>query len=222
MSPHGAVVPIETNMTIQRRGIMFAISSPSGAGKTSLCRLLLERCDNLKLSISVTTRPKRPNEVDGVDYIFRDPLEFRYMLMADNFIEHAEVFSHLYGTPRMEVEKDLREGRDILFDIDWQGVQQLAKWRREDLVSLFLLPPSAAELERRLETRAQDTENTIRDRMKMAAKEIGHYNEYDYVIVNHDLAESSTTAEGILQAERLRRSRQTDLNDFVEDLRYEL
>ena len=201
---------------------MFAISSPSGAGKTSLCHRLLESCDNLELSISVTTRPKRDNEAEKIAYHFINKEEFDAMRDAGDLIEHAQVFSNWYGTPREPVERALSMGWDILFDIDWQGVRQLKKWRPEDLVTLFLLPPDGKELERRLTTRAQDTKDTIRERMKMAAKEISHYDEYDYIWVNHDLRKSVEAARIILQAERSRRERQTGLGDFAKDLKKQL
>lgn len=206
----------------QRRGLLFAVSSPSGAGKTSLCRLLLEQETELMLSVSVTTRPRRSGEVDGRDYHFRSQEQFAAMREAGELVEHAEVFGNCYGTPRAPVEEALAAGRDILFDIDWQGVRQLAEWSREDLVCLFLLPPSAEELSARLRKRAADSEEVIRRRMEMASGEISHYAEYDYVLVNEDLQESLTAAREILAAERRRRIRRVGLAERVRRLREEL
>ena len=207
---------------MQRRGMMLAVSSPSGAGKTSLCRLLLEQESGLELSVSVTTRPRRASEVDGRDYHFRSEAAFHAMREAGELIEHAEVFANWYGTPRAPVERALREGRDILFDIDWQGVRQLAAWSRPDLVGLFLLPPDARELARRLHKRNADSEEVIRRRMKMAAREIDHYGEYDYILVNRDLAESVAAARAILTAERMRRARLSGLEAQINRLQAEL
>jgi guanylate kinase len=204
---------------IKRRGLMLVLSSPSGAGKTTISRALLERDANLTLSISATTRPMRPGEQDGKDYFFVTAERFDEMIAAAAFLEHAEVFGHRYGTPRAEVDKALEAGRDVLFDIDWQGTQQLAEQARKDLVSVFILPPSTAELERRLRARAQDPEEVVRGRMAKAADEMSHWAEYDYVIVNQDVAESLARVEAILSAERLKRDRQGGLRDFVEDLR---
>ncbi len=206
-------------MEIRRRGLMMVLSSPSGAGKTSISRLLLERDRKLHLSVSVTTRPRRPAEVDGRDYLFIDVPEFERMVAAEALLEHAVVFGNRYGTPKAAVERMLAEGRDVLFDIDWQGTQQLAEKAREDLVSVFVLPPSTAELERRLRTRAADSEEEVRRRMAKAADEMSHWAEYDYVIVNHDLEDSVAKVEAILAAERLKRERQIGLSDFVRDLR---
>ena len=206
-------------LAINRRGLMLVLSSPSDAGKTSLSRALLDRDDNLALSISVTTRPRRPGEVDGEDYYFIDKTEFDLMVNRRELLEHAKVFDHYYGTPRQPVMNALEVGRDVLFDIDWQGTQQLDESARDDLVSVFILPPSTTELERRLHTRAQDSEAVIANRMAKAADEMTHWDAYDYVIVNADFNESVCSAEAILRAERLRRSRQIGLSNFVTRLR---
>ncbi|HUL09425.1 MAG TPA: guanylate kinase [Candidatus Acidoferrum sp.] len=204
---------------IRRRGLMLVLSSPSGAGKTTISRKLLERDGNLSMSISVTTRPRRPGEVDGQDYHFIDPAEFDRLVGAGALLEHAKVFGNYYGTPRAAVESALAEGRDVLFDIDWQGTQQLAETAREDLVSVFILPPSTRELERRLHSRAQDSAAEVAHRMAKAADEMSHWAEYDYIIVNHDIESSTRRVQAILQAERLRRERQVGLSDFVKALR---
>ncbi|TAH32828.1 MAG: guanylate kinase [Alphaproteobacteria bacterium] len=206
-------------MDIQRRGLMFVLSSPSGAGKTTISRRLLQRDPNISLSISVTTRPKRPGETEGVDYYFLDTTEFNLRLNRGELLEHAKVFNHYYGTPRDPVEQALSSGKDVLFDIDWQGTQQLAEKAREDLVSVFILPPSTVELERRLIARAQDSAEVVAFRMNKAADEMSHWGEYDYIIVNNDLDSSVLAVEKILHAERLRRNRQLGLSDFVKHLR---
>ncbi|MCG8691304.1 MAG: guanylate kinase, partial [Minwuiales bacterium] len=177
----------ETKTTeIDRRGMMIVLSSPSGAGKTTISRRLLERDDNLAMSISATTRPPRPGESDGVDYFFVDPVDFNLMVNRQELLEHAKVFDHYYGTPSAPVMQALADGRDVLFDIDWQGTQQLAQTARDDLVSIFILPPSTAELERRLKSRAQDSDEVVARRMSKAADEISHWAEYDYIVVNDD------------------------------------
>ena len=204
---------------IKRRGLMLVLSSPSGAGKTTISRKLLEKDDNLSMSISVTTRPRRPGEVDGVDYEFIDATEFDRLVGAGALLEHAKVFGNYYGTPRAAVEDSLAAGRDVLFDIDWQGTQQLAERAREDLVSVFVLPPSTRELERRLKTRAQDSAAEVARRMAKAADEMSHWAEYDYIIVNTEIAASVRRVQAILQAERLRRDRQVGLSEFVKALR---
>jgi guanylate kinase len=204
---------------VQRRGLMLVLSSPSGAGKTTISRKLLERDGNLSMSISVTTRPRRPGEVDGNDYHFIDAAEFDRLVGAGALLEHAKVFGNYYGTPRTAVEAALAEGRDVLFDIDWQGTQQLAEKAREDLVSVFILPPSTRELERRLKSRAQDSAAEVTRRMAKAADEMSHWAEYDYIIVNHDIDSSTRRVQAILQAERLRRERQVGLSEFVKALR---
>jgi guanylate kinase len=201
---------------------MLVLSSPSGAGKTTITRALLERDARLEISVSVTTRPRRSGEVDGRDYHFIEAARFDAMVAARELLEHARVFGNHYGTPRRPVEAALAAGRDVVFDIDWQGTQQLAEAARDDLVAVFVLPPSAGELERRLRARAQDSDEVIAGRMSKAAEEIGHWAEYDYVIVNHALDTSVAAVEAILGAERLRRSRQIGLSDFVTRLKEDL
>ena len=204
---------------ISRRGLMLVLSSPSGAGKTTISRNLLKRDRNLTMSVSVTTRPKRPGEVEGQDYFFVDGTEFNLAVNKGELLEYAKVFGHYYGTPRAPVEKALGAGRDVLFDIDWQGTQQLKASARADLVSVFILPPSTAELEKRLKSRAQDSAKVVAERMAKAADEMSHWAEYDYIIVNRDVAESVARVEAILAAERMRRDRQVGLSDFVKGLR---
>jgi guanylate kinase len=206
-------------MEIRRRGLMLVLSSPSGAGKTTLSRMLLERDRNLCISVSVTTRRPRAGEVHGRDYFFIDPPAFARMVEAGELLEHALVFGNRYGTPKAAVEQMLGAGRDVLFDIDWQGTQQLDGKARDDLVSVFVLPPSTAELERRLRARAADSEEEVQRRMSQAADEMSHWAEYQYVIVNRDLEDSAAKVEAILTAERLKRNRQSGLSDFVRDLR---
>ena len=207
------------DISISRRGLMLVLSSPSGAGKTTISRALLEQEADLTLSVSATTRPRRPGEVYGRDYIFIEPDEFMLMINRRELLEHAKVFGNYYGTPRRQVEETLARGSDVLFDIDWQGTQQLAERARDDLVSVFILPPSTGELERRLFARAQDSAAVVAERMSRASDEISHYGEYDYIIVNHDIAESVAKVRAILIAERLRRARQVGLTDFVKRLR---
>ena len=192
-------------MSQTRRGIMLVVSSPSGAGKTTLTRSLVDKDRNLKLSISVTTRPKRPSEVDGVHYNFISRSRFEAMRRSGELLEFAKVHGNLYGTPRKPVEKALEAGHDVLFDIDWQGAQQLYQKMRADVVSVFVLPPSARELKTRLERRAQDSGDTIRRRLQNAANEIPHWAEYDYVLVNRDLDRSFRDLRAILTAERAKR-----------------
>jgi guanylate kinase len=199
-----------------RRGLLIVLSSPSGAGKSTISRMLLD--GDVAMSISATTRPKRPGETDGVDYHFVDDAQFDRMIDAGEFVEWAPVFGHRYGTPKAPVKDALREGRDILFDIDWQGTQQLAAAMGEDLVSLFLLPPSMPELERRLRVRGTDTEDVIADRMSRAAGEISHWPEYEYVLVNRDMDECLKQVRAIIAAERLKTRRQTNLVSFVRNL----
>ncbi len=203
---------------VSRHGLFFILSSPSGAGKTAISRAILESDDDISLSISVTTRPKRPAETDGVDYIFVDHARFEEMVAEDAFLEHATVFGNRYGTPRSPVETALAAGRDVMFDVDWQGAQKLAELARADLVGIFVLPPSTAELERRLKGRAQDSEDVVAERMAQAADEMRHWAEYDYVIVNEDLDTSVASARAILRAERLRRHRLVGLDGFVKNL----
>lgn len=204
--------------TIRRRGLMLVLSSPSGAGKTTISRALLERDANLSLSVSATTRPMRPNELEGVHYFFKDQAEFERMVKDGEFLEHARVFGHVYGTPKAPVEAALAEGKDVLFDIDWQGTQQVAEAMPKDLVRVFILPPSHDELERRLYTRAQDSRQVVEGRMAKAASEMSHWQEYDYVVINRELDRCIAEVEAILQAERLKRERQTNLSDFIRDL----
>jgi guanylate kinase len=208
--------------SIARRGLMLVLSSPSGAGKTTLSRLLLRSDRNVELSISVTTRPKRRGEVDGRDYHFIDRTRFEEMAKRGALLEWAEVFGHRYGTPRAPVLKALQAGCDVLFDIDWQGTQQLREKARTDLVSVFILPPTAKELERRLKRRAQDSNAVIGSRMAMASDEMSHWPEYDYVVVNREKREAFAELRGILAAERLKRERQIGLSDFVRQLRAKL
>ncbi|MBS0522290.1 MAG: guanylate kinase [Proteobacteria bacterium] len=204
---------------IQRRGLMLVLSSPSGAGKTTLSRQLLDNDKQIQLSVSATTRARRPGEKDGVDYRFVDTATFSGMRDRGEFLEHARVFDHYYGTPRAPVEAALKAGRDVLFDIDWQGTQQLQEKGRDDLVTVFILPPSTRDLEKRLKTRAQDSPDIVANRMAKAADEMSHYAEYDYTIINRDIATSLTELKAILTAERLKRERQLGLVDFVKALR---
>ncbi|WP_299626846.1 guanylate kinase [Pelagibius sp.] len=198
---------------------MLVLSSPSGAGKTSISRRLLELDGNLSLSISATTRARRPAETEGVHYFFVSDARFQEMIDREALLEHAMVFGNRYGTPREPVERALEKGQDVLFDIDWQGTQQVAEKAREDLVSVFILPPTTEELERRLHSRAQDSDEVVRARMAKAADEMSHWAEYDYIIINHDLDQSVDQVEAILAAERLKRERRIGLRDFVEGLR---
>ena len=207
---------------VARRGLMLVLSSPSGAGKTTLSRRLLEEETGIELSISVTTRAKRRGEVDGRHYHFIDVKRFDALARDGDLLEYAEVFGNRYGTPRKPVEKALKQGRDVLFDIDWQGTQQLREKLPQDLVSVFVLPPSIPELERRLHTRAQDDEKVIRARMAKASDEMSHWAEYDYVVVNRDLDRAFEEVRAILAAERLKRERQTGLSAFVRGLQSDL
>jgi len=207
---------------IARRGLMLVLSSPSGAGKTTLSRLLLRSDRTVELSISVTTRPKRRGEINGRDYHFIDPARFDGMAAHGELLEWAEVFGHRYGTPRRPVAKALQAGRDVLFDIDWQGTQQLREKARTDLVSVFILPPTASELERRLKQRALDSKSVIGSRMAKAAGEMSHWPEYDYVIVNRDKRQAFAELRAVLAAERLKRERQIGLSDFVRRLQARL
>lgn len=206
------------NKNIKRRGLLLVLSSPSGAGKSTLSRLLLEKDDNISLSISATTRAPRPGEVDGKDYHFYSQKQFNNLVESDGFLEHATVFDHSYGTPAEPVHAALEAGKDVLFDIDWQGTQQLNQKVGSDLVSVFILPPNKDELEKRLKTRAQDSDEVVAKRMAKANSEISHWAEYDYVIVNDDLAKAEKELFTILAAERMRRARQSGLSDFVSDL----
>ena len=203
---------------IARRGLMLVLSSPSGAGKTTISRKLLDGDANLIMSVSATTRPRRPGEEDGRDYHFVDPTEFNLMVNRRELLEHAKVFGNYYGTPVEPVEQALAAGRDVIFDIDWQGAQQVAERAREDLVSVFILPPSTDELDRRLHRRAQDPEEIVAARMAKASDEMSHYAEYDFIIINREIDESVAEVEAIVAAERLRRQRQVGLSDFVKHL----
>ena len=204
-----------------RRGLIFVLSSPSGAGKTTISRELLRLDDNLVMSVSTTTRPKRAGETEGIDYKFVDLETFESMTEDGAFLEHAEVFGHQYGTPRAPVERALRTGTDVLFDIDWQGTQQLAtdKNMGADLVSVFILPPSTQELESRLNSRARDPDEVVRERMARASDDMSHFPEYGYIIVNDSIDQSVARVQAILDAERSRMSRQVDLHEFVQGLR---
>ncbi len=206
-------------MRVERRGMMLVLSSPSGAGKTTLARRLLEEDSQVSMSVSATTRAPRPGEVDGTDYIFVDEATFLKMQDASEFLEWACVFSNHYGTPRAPVEKLMAQGRDVLFDIDWQGTQQLAQRAKSDLVRVFILPPSVEALETRLRTRNQDSADVVQQRMEKAFDEISHWAEYDYVIINHDVEDSLQSLQAILHAERLKRARQPGLSEFVRGLR---
>jgi guanylate kinase len=207
---------------VERRGLMFVLSSPSGAGKTTLSRLLIDRMPGLKMSVSATTRPMRPGEVDGRDYHFIDKARFDQMSKRDELLEFATVFDNRYGTPRAPVEAALSSGQDVLFDIDWQGTQQLREKARADVVSVFILPPSAGDLEKRLHSRAQDSDEVIRGRMDRASHEMSHWAEYDYIVINHDVDEAFAEVQSILKAERLKRERRTGLTTFVRKLQQQL
>jgi guanylate kinase len=203
---------------IKRRGLMLVLSSPSGAGKTTLARGLLESDSNIFMSVSATTRAMRPNEQEARDYFFVDHARFDTMAKAGELLEHALVFEQRYGTPKQPVMAALAQGRDVLFDIDWQGTQQLKERAREDLVSVFVLPPSHDELERRLKTRAQDSDEVVAKRMAKAASEISHWPEYDYVVLNRDVARALGQVRAILEAERIRRTRLIGVGEFVAEL----
>ncbi len=203
---------------LERRGLLFVLSSPSGAGKSTLSKMLLDADDNISLSVSYTTRPPRPGEVDGVHYHFTDTATFKKMAADGEFLEWAHVFGHRYGTPKAPVEKALADGCDVLFDIDWQGAQQLYQEAGPDVVRVFILPPSIEELERRLHTRAQDSDEVIADRMSRAKSEIGHWDGYDYVLINDNVEGCFIKVQQILTAERMKRRRQKGLIGFVRDL----
>jgi guanylate kinase len=209
-------------MTMQRKGLLLILSSPSGAGKSTLARRLMAWDPTMRFSVSATTRAPRPGEVDGREYFFRSHAEFEEMVAAGQMLEHATVFDNRYGSPRAPVEAAMAEGRDTLFDIDWQGGQQIrASALARDVVSVFILPPSIAELDRRLRTRGQDSAEVIAGRMAKSESEISHWGEYDYVIVNDDIDKSFNALTTILQAERMRRDRQPGLPDFIRDLQQE-
>jgi guanylate kinase len=207
---------------VERRGLMFVLSSPSGAGKTTLSRLLIERMNGLSMSVSATTRPMRPGEVNGRDYLVVDHARFEEMVKRQELLEWANVFDNRYGTPRAPVEADLSAGRDVLFDIDWQGTQQLREKARADVVSVFILPPSAADLEKRLHSRAQDSTDVIRRRMSRASHEMSHWAEYDYIVINYEVDEAFAEVQSILKAERLKRERRIGLTTFVRELQRQL
>ncbi len=208
---------------LQRRGLMYVLSSPSGAGKTTITRALLKNNDAaLVLSVSATTRERRAGEVQGQDYFFVSKSEFRDMVDNGEMLEHAKVFDHHYGTPRQPVEEALAAGKDVIFDIDWQGTQQLSEMSPDDLVTVFILPPSRSELEKRLRNRSRDTHETdeqIRSRMSKAADEMSHFNEYDYVIINTDIEDAIARTQLILNAERIKRRRCIGMTDFVRGLK---
>jgi guanylate kinase len=203
---------------LERRGLLFILSSPSGAGKTTMSRMLLNADDDINLSVSATTRPRREGEIDGVDYEFVSNAKFDAMVEQDEFYEWAHVFDNRYGTPKGAIRKALKEGRDFLFDIDWQGTQQLKQKDDQDVVTVFILPPSIAELRKRLETRATDSSEVIDGRMERAKAEISHWAEYDYVVVNDDVDACFVKVREILHAERMKRTRQTGLIPFVREL----
>jgi len=208
-----------TARDIKRRGILLVLSSPSGAGKTTITRALVARDPLLALSVSATTRPKRMGEVDGKDYHFVEPRRFAAMVDNGELLEHATVFGHSYGTPRAPVIAAIEAGRDIITDIDWQGTQQLQAKIGADLVSVFVLPPSMAALEARLRARAQDSAEVVRSRMAKSSEELSHWDAYDYVVVNDDIEDSVRRAQAILSAERVRKQRQVGLAEFVNQLR---
>ena len=210
--------PTQSSHLRRRRGLLVVLSSPSGAGKSTISRMLLEADPNITMSVSATTRPMRPGEVDGVDYHFVDEAEFNRQIEADEFAEWAYVFDHLYGSPKEPIKEALKDGRDTLFDIDWQGTQQLEYAFRTDLVLIFILPPSMKELERRLHQRGTDSDEIIAGRMRRAASEIGHWAEYDYVLINEDMSQCLEDVRAIIAAERLRRERQPYLLGFVREL----
>ena len=203
---------------ISRRGMMLVLSSPSGAGKTSISRRLLAEEEGIVMSVSATTRPPRPGEVDGKDYYFYSPETFSQTVAEGGFLEHATVFDNSYGTPKKPVWEALESGRDVLFDVDWQGTRKLRENAREHLVSVFILPPSIEELESRLKGRGQDSDEVVAGRMARAKSEMSHYEEYDYIVINDDLDKSVESVKSILRAERLKKDRQTGLLDFVQQM----
>jgi guanylate kinase len=207
---------------IKRRGLLLILSSPSGAGKSTLTQTLVREDASIKLSVSVTTRPKRQSEIEGVHYRFITPADFEKMCARDELLEFAEVHGNHYGTPREAVEQALAAGQDVMFDIDWQGTRQVCEKLRDDVVSVFILPPSAADLEKRLHTRAQDSDEVIRGRMSRATHELSHWAEYDYIVVNHNVDDAFAEVQSILKAERLKRERRTGLTEFVRKLQRQL
>jgi guanylate kinase len=204
-----------------KKGVMLVLSSPSGAGKSSICKSLMSLDTNLSLSISTTTRKKRPNENSGEDYFFVSTEKFKEMLSNNHFLEHASVFDNYYGTDKSLVEKKINNGEDLIFDIDWQGAQQLREKMREDIVSIFILPPNKKELERRLKSRGQDSAEVVKKRMDGASAEITHWAEYDYVVINEDLNQSVKAVLVILKAERMKRTRQEGLVEFVRSITHD-
>ena len=204
---------------LKRRGILFVLSSPSGAGKTSIARYILDKDKNIKLSVSLTTRKKRKNEKAGIDYDFISKDVFEKKIKNNFFLEWATVFGNYYGTSREKVQKTLKEGNDVLFDIDWQGTQQLSDNKDFDLVTIFILPPSKTVLEKRLNNRAQDSKIEVKKRMSQASDEISHYMDYDYIVINNNLEDASNQVLSILKAERLKRKRLINLNEFITFLR---
>ena len=207
---------------VERRGLMFVLSSPSGAGKTTLTRMLISEIPELKMSVSVTTRPMRPGEEEGRDYYFVDQARFDQMVAQDELLEWARVFDNCYGTPRAPVEEALAAGRNVLFDIDWQGTQQLRGRAPKDVVSVFILPPSVQALEQRLHTRAQDSDEVIRGRMKKAGDEMSHFDAYDYIVINDNIGIAFESVKSILRAEQLKLERQVGVTAFVQKLRQQL
>jgi guanylate kinase len=206
------------DISIKRRGLLFVLSSPSGAGKSSVAKALLDSDPNLTISVSATTRAPRPGEVDGKDYIFVSKEKFQNMIDGDEFLEHATVFDNSYGTPKQPVEQAMSNGHDVLFDVDWQGAQEIQDYAGDDLVSVFILPPSVEELERRLKSRAQDSDEVVKGRMEKATSEMSHWDAYQYVIINQDIDKTVSNARAILKAERLKRRRQQGLVGFVREL----
>jgi guanylate kinase len=200
------------------RGLVLIISSPSGAGKTTICKKLIEEVNNLNLSVSVTTRLKRSDEVDGKDYFFRSDKEFDDMVAQEKFLEHAKVFDHSYGTLKSEIDTKIINGINVIVDIDWQGTRQIEQHIPDDIVKIFILPPSIKELEKRLGTRATESQDSFKKRMSEARKEISHYSEYDFIIINEDIQESVNKIKTILHSESLRRHRQVGINKFVDNL----
>ena len=203
---------------IKRRGLLLVLSSPSGAGKSTIAKAILESDDDLTMSVSATTREPRPGEVDGEHYVFLTPERFQEMVSGSEFLEHATVFGNAYGTPTAPVEAALEGGRDVLFDVDWQGAQEIQQYAHDDLVSIFVLPPSVEELERRLLGRGQDPEDVVRGRMAKATAEMSHWDAYQYVFINHDIEDSVANVKALLKAERLQRRRQKGMLEFVRSL----
>ena len=201
------------------RGLVLIVSSPSGAGKTTICKKLIQDIENLSLSVSVTTRLKRQNEIDGKDYFFKTDEEFDKMVKEEKFLEHARVFGYSYGTLKSEINSKITNGVNVIVDIDWQGTRQIEEHIPDDIVKIFILPPSIKELEKRLGTRATETQDSFKKRMSEARKEISHYNEYDFIIINDDVQESVNKIKLILNSESLRRQRQIGLSEFVNDLK---